>query len=427
MADKQIPHLVYADSEGNIYDEPDLLMLVRRGRELSLPRPDEIMPLPDASDLFMLPGRKAVGFDPETGRTEVIDNGLALAGFASPGHTLSATAAFVRGENPPVLPLFAYGALGYMGGRFWITSMLVDKDQRQNFAGISQSRIAKGAKSLLRKYPDNRLIRHLAGCALDYCCPAARNLALGRFEAPLPTSRQCNASCIGCISLQPRDSGFVSTQNRMDFAPTAEEISQVMLEHCSREPRAILSFGQGCEGEPLTMARTIAESVKRVRRAIPRATINMNTNASRPEHIQELARAGMDSIRVSLNSADPELYRLYFRPRNYDFEDVRRSISLAREEGMFVSLNLLYFPGITDTEDELDRITGLLEDQRVNLVQLRNLNLDPDIYLRLLTDKSPGPQVGLKNFMRRIRKQCPWIKFGYFNPYLPKDAGGKQC
>ena len=34
----------------------------------------------------------------------------------------------------------------------------------------------------------NRLFRHLETCALTYGCPAAKNLFLCRYEAPLPTS-----------------------------------------------------------------------------------------------------------------------------------------------------------------------------------------------------------------------------------------------
>jgi len=420
MATKKTPHPVYADPEGNIYDEPGLLMLVRRGGEMSLPRPDEMIPLPETSDLFLLPGRNAAGLDPGTGNVEMIQ-GLALAGFASPGHTLSGTAAFVPEDNPPRLPLFAYGAVGFMGGRFWITATRVDQDQRQNFTCIPQSRITRRARELLHKYPQNRLMRHLAGCALNYCCPAARNLALGRFEAPLPVARACNAACIGCISLQPPDSGMPATQNRIDFNPSPREILEVMLEHCSRENRAILSFGQGCEGEPLTRAETIISAVKKGRQSVPGATININTNASLPEHVEELAGAGVDSIRVSLNSADQDFYREYFRPRNYSMENVRQSIAQARENSLFISLNLLFFPGATDTEYELDKLIDLVQAHKVDFIQMRNLNLDPDIYWDLARNRSLGPQVGLKNYMRRIRKECPWIGFGYFNPWLQKS------
>ena len=420
MPTSNTPKLVYADAQGQIYDEPEFLMLVRRGKELALPRPDEMIPLPESSDLFLLPGRKALGLDPETGQVEVMD-GLALAGFASPGHTLSATAAYAKEDNAPRLPLYAYGAVGYFRDRFWISAMQVDKDQRQNFCGIPQDKITRRARDLMGRYPENRLIRHLAGCALNYCCPAARNLALGRFEAPLPTAGECNAACIGCISHQPEDSGMQATQNRIDFTPSPGEIKEVMLEHCRKEKRPILSFGQGCEGEPLTRARTIIQAVQKARQDIPAATININTNASLPEFIPRLARAGMNSMRVSLNSAEPEFYSMYYRPRGYGFEDVIQSISLAREHNMFISLNLLFFPGVTDTEDQLERLTSLVQEHRIDFIQMRNMNLDPDIYLDLAGDRALGPGVGLKNMLKRIKKECPWIELGYFNLYLEPD------
>ena len=50
-ARKVSPVMVFADENGNIYDDPELLMLVRRGRELALPRPDELIPLPEVQML----------------------------------------------------------------------------------------------------------------------------------------------------------------------------------------------------------------------------------------------------------------------------------------------------------------------------------------------------------------------------------------
>ncbi|MFP4237133.1 MAG: radical SAM protein [Desulfonatronovibrio sp.] len=417
MKRKASPHLICADQEGRILEEPDLLMLTRQGNSFALPRPDDLIPLPQSSDLFLLPGRKALGLDPETGDIEVIDS-LAVAGFASPGHTLSATAAYAAEPDAPVLPLYAYGAVGYFEDRFWITARLVDQDKRQDFSHISQSDITRKAHELLKKYPRNRLIKHLAGCALNSCCPAARNLALGRFEAPLPTSRACNARCLGCISLQPGDSGFQSTQNRISFTPRPEEIAQVMEIHCGRVKKPVLSFGQGCEGEPLTQAELICKAVSMVRDQIPRATININTNGSLPDTVSRLAESGVNSVRVSLNSADPDLYHSYYRPVNYTFDNVREFIREAKACNLFVSLNLLYFPGVTDTEFQIDCLTRLISDTRVDFIQMRNLNLDPDIYLGLIRDMELGPQTGLDNFMKRIKKQCPWTGFGYFNPYL---------
>ncbi len=419
------PCAVAADEDGNICDIPELRMVVRRGREWGLPRPDELMPLPRESELFLLPGRRAVGLDPETGECAEA-GGLAVAAFAAPAHTLSAHPAFVKEEGAPLLPLFAYGAVGFARGRFWICARKVDEDQRQQFRGIPAGRIEKMVRKLLAEHPENRLVDHiLSDCVLRWDCPAARNFALGRFEAPLPTSRTCNARCVGCISEQEEGSPIaVTPQCRLGFTPTPEEIVEVMRIHEARERKTpIYSFGQGCEGDPLMNPDLLCESTRRFRELGGTGTVNCNSNASRPEAVARLAEAGLTSLRVSLNSAREELYARYYRPRGYGFADVRRSIETAREHGLFVSLNLLFFPGVTDTEEELEALARLAGETGVSMIQWRNLNIDPDFYLDLLEGLPLGPSMGLKTFMKRLRKLCPWLRFGYFNPWLGEKAG----
>ena len=434
------PRLVMADERGNIVDAPDLLMVCRRGAEWGLPRPDELMPLPGESELFLLPGRRAVGLDPQSGRMEAVD-GLAVAAFAAPAHTLSAHPAYVPEEGAPMLPLFAYGAVGFAKGRFWVCARKVDDDPRQQFRHIRPARIEREARALLRAHPKNRLIRHIIeNCVRRYSCPAARNFALGRYEAPLPSSRACNARCVGCISAKGADSPLqVTPQCRLAFTPTPEELAGVMALHAGREKATpIYSFGQGCEGDPLMNADLLVESVRLFRGAADPArwtghgTVNCNTNASRPQAVARLAESGLTSMRVSLNSARPELYRRYYRPTNYDFSDVVESIRVAREHGVFVSLNLLFFPGITDTEAELSALARLVGENGVSMIEWRNLNIDPEWYWRAMTgdaDAEAGDgaeaqqgSMGLGAFMKRLRRLCPWLRYGYFNPWLGDRA-----
>ncbi len=416
------PRLVVADASGNIYDHPDLLMVCRRGAEITLPKPEELMPLPEESELFLLPGRNALGLDPETGELEVQEE-LAVAAFAAPAHTLTAHPAYSTGTDAPMLPLFAYGAVGFANDRFYVCAKKVDQDPRQEFRGVPLDTLRRKAHALMKQYPENRLVQHLAAkCALTYNCPAARNLCLGRYEAPLPVSRACNARCIGCISQQEKGSRICATpQNRMAFTPTAEEIAQVMLHHAGQEKKdPIYSFGQGCEGEPLTEAPLIAEAVRLFRRRGGRGTVNLNSNASLPSAVADIAAAGLTSLRVSLNSARPEPYTRYYRPHGYVFDDVLQSIRIARQAGVYVSLNLLFFPGFTDTEDEFAALADVVRDLDVNCIQLRNLNIDPEYYLELMAGVETGPCIGLANFRKRLKKEFPALRLGYFNPAVDK-------
>lgn len=413
------PCLLVADAQGNIYEEPELLMLCRRGNELGLPRPDELMPLPEESEIFLLPGRKAIGLNSETGEVEDLED-LAVAAFAAPAHTLTAHPAYLSDADAPMLPLFAYGAVGYANGRMYVCAKKVDDDPRQIFSSISTKKLRKSALELAAQFPKNRLIQHIVHkCALTYSCPAAKNLCLGRFEAPLPTSRTCNARCIGCISHQEKDSKICATpQSRLDFTPTSGELVELMLHHGSRAEKPIYSFGQGCEGEPLTESALLLDTIKKFRAAGGKGTINLNSNASMPGKVAELSEAGLTSMRVSMSSAREESYNRYYRPVNFKLADVRQSILEAKARGVHVAINLLFFPGFTDTDLETQALVELVQETRLDFIQLRNLNIDPEYYLELVKGIETGPSIGFINFRKRLRRECPWIDFGYFNPYV---------
>ncbi|NCC56057.1 MAG: radical SAM protein, partial [Synergistales bacterium] len=75
----------------------------------------------------------------------------------------------------------------------------------------------------------------------------------------------------------------------------------------------------------------ICPSIRAMRAETARGTINFNSNASLPDKIDALAAAGLDSLRVSLNSAREDFYTAYYRPRGYCFADVRESLRRARQ------------------------------------------------------------------------------------------------
>lgn len=423
-----LPSLVYANRDGEIKDLPDLAMAGRSWQEFIVPDPGDLIPLPPGSELFTLPDRLPVGIDRQSGdpllldkNPEDPDEGIqAVAAFMAPAHTTIHTAAFqrTRPELSP-LPLFAYTAVGWHGGRFWVSAFRSDPDRRQDADQFDQANINKRTRRQLKAHPRNRLIQHLGKCCLTYGCPAARNYFLGRWEAPLPCSPSCNASCVGCISLQP--SGCCpATQDRIRFVPTPKEISEIAVPHLEEAERPVVSFGQGCEGEPLLQATTIEKAIRSIRGRTRKGTINLNSNAGRPDDVARLAEAGLDSIRVSMNSARPGHHQRYYRPR-FDFADVRRSIRVMKEKDRFVSLNYFIFPGFTDHPDEFAAFTELVETLGPDLIQLRNLNMDPDWYIEVMGPASPGPALGIRTWHQQLRARFPGLRFGYFNPPL----GGK--
>ena len=90
--------------------------------------------------------------------------------------------------------------------------------------------------------------------------------------------------------------------------------------------RAMVSFGQGCEGEPLTRYASSPRPSAASARRRTGARCNINTNASLTAGLAALFDAGLDAIRVSLNSAVTDLYEAYYQPdRSTAGEDVEAS------------------------------------------------------------------------------------------------------
>ncbi len=415
--------LVAADAEGRIVDLPLFQALGRAGdTALALARKG-CSPLPEGSELFVLPGREPLGVEERGGELTAVSGMSAVAAFLAPAHTQLFTPAYRTLDDAPRLPLFAYTAVGWHRGRFWVPALRVDPDRRQDIGEFDRRKIAGRARALRRRHAGNRLWQHLLGCALCSGCPAAKNLVMGRWEAPLPTSPACNARCLGCLSLQPADSCCPATQDRIAFTPTVGEILEIAVPHLERAPRAVASFGQGCEGEPLLVAPLLEEAVRAVRARTARGTLNLNTNASRPQALARILEAGLDSVRVSLNSARPELYRAYARPSGYAFEDVLESMREVRRRGKFLSLNYFVFPGVTDDPAEWAAFRRLLREVRPDLVQWRNLNLDPAWYWETARPFAGGRPLGVATVLARVRREFPRLRFGYYNPPLRGPRG----
>ncbi len=421
------PYLLYSDGQGNIFEDDTLYAVGRSGWDAFPIEEDNWMKLPEGGNLYELPGRRGIGIDVKTGEMRLCEKGWAVAAFIPPAHTGLFMAAYETLADAPTLPLFCYTAAGWHDGEFYVTAVRIEQDIRQECAGYDNDKIQHGVERLLQSYSHNRLVKHLAeNCCLTYTCPAARNFFLERWECPVPTSPACNANCIGCISFQPEDETIVSTQDRLNFKPTVEEIVEFTVPHLMNAPYPLISFGQGCEGEPLLMWDVIAESIKEIRKHTKRGSININTNGSNPRSVKALCEAGLDSMRVSTNSARKHIYTPYYRPNNYQFEDIIESLKVVRSFGGWTSINYFVFPGMTDSIEEYEALRKLIIDTDLCMIQWRNFNIDPDWYLGQIGVTDTGECMGVKQMQELIREEFPNLKFGYFNPPIERIKGNYE-
>jgi molybdenum cofactor biosynthesis enzyme MoaA len=414
---------VVADCSGEVFEHPDLLLAGLDGRTPRAPEPDELIPLPDGSRLFTVTETAPQGFDRKSGRLVTRDrlpaswgggSIQAVSAFLTPGFTRTLLPAADYAAKPLTLPLWSYTAVGWCveEERFYAAAVKVDRNLQWQPEHFDDRLLDPLVSKRLKRFPDNRLYEQLSRCALDYHCFAAKNLFFGRWEAPLPTSPTCNSRCLGCISLQESEC-CPSSQERLTFVPSVRELCEVAVPHLESAENAIVSFGQGCEGDPILQVETICAAVREMRRQTSRGTINFNSNASLPDAIDKLAAAGVESIRISLNSVLKERYNAYYRPRGYRFDDVIESVHRAKAAGLFTMLNYLVFPGVTDQPDELEALIDLVEAAGVDLIQMRNLSIDPVMYWDALRLEREG--LGMRRLLDQLKQRVPRLQFGYFN------------
>lgn len=432
----KIPRLLIALPGGEVVEHPVLLAPVRSGDDVGVAGEGErAIALPTGGSLSSLPGQRPVGIDPETGETVVlrevkIDGETlrpdAVAAVLPPGYTRTYLPASHRTPLAPQLPQWAYSAAGWDDELGFVVHAL-RTDERHHWSPEIHSTPDLPEK-VKRLAGESRLYGQLAKCALEYRCFTAQNVFYRRDEGAIPASTTCNARCVGCISAQEPGEG-VASMDRMNGPATAEEMAQLGGRHLAEseetaEGRAMVSFGQGCEGEPLTRWKQIAQAIRLMREQTRRGSININTNASLPDALSALVDAGLDAVRVSLNSAREPLYTAYYRPIGYGFEQVRQSLEVAQRRGLYIALNLLTFPGVTDREGEVLALEALVKEFGVHQVQTRNLALDFDQYMALARDTAaPGDAVGIDEMIRRLKAARPGLVVGNYSRGLGERAG----
>jgi wyosine [tRNA(Phe)-imidazoG37] synthetase (radical SAM superfamily) len=414
--------LLFADAAGKVMEHPYLLATIRTGEELHPADGDAIL-LPPSGRLVQLPGRLPVGIHPRTGQWEVVRE-VTIAGrsfiprsvgaLLPPGYTRTALPGEVM-ANGPILPQWAYAAAawGPQGAMVW--GLRTDRRRHWDLTRFSTKQLPQVVADRLRESPTNRVLHQLKRCALVYRCVTSQNIFYGRDEGAIPASMACNARCVGCISEQPED-GPPASHERLRDGPSSEEMGDVGGRHLAEATgRTMVSFGQGCEGEPLTRYRQIASAIQSMRARTARGSININTNGSMPDALDALFRVDLDAVRISLNSAVKDLYEAYYQPIGYGWEDVEASIAVARKRRAYLALNLLTFPGVTDRQGEVEALAELVRKHRIDQVQTRSLCIDPMQYLKVAHARGGGGSaIGIAAMLNRLKKAWPRLIIGNF-------------
>ncbi|HEV2737485.1 MAG TPA: radical SAM protein [Candidatus Elarobacter sp.] len=388
--------LAYTDTRGRIYFDDTRSPLADGGFERP-PRREELIPAPPGTVSTMLPGRM-----PLLAGGGVAARRTALAALLPAGYTRLLLPAYRSQPGAPALPLFGYTFACVVDDELYVAAMRTDESEDWTPRYFGDGELEALLRARQAEDPRNRTLAQLAVCSRDYGCFTAQNVFLERGEAALPVSPKCNAACVGCISELAPDAGMPSPQTRVAFEADADDVARIAIRHLERVPDGIVSFGQGCEGEPLLRVTTLERVIEKVRAVRGNGTINLNTNGSLPKSLGRLIDVGLQAVRISLNSFRKDVYAAYYRPAGYDLDDVLASIALAVDRGLRVSLNLLTHPGVTDERAEVETLQRFLGAHRVAMIQTRTLNIDPERYFAQVG--RPIEPLGMREALARIER-----------------------
>ena len=290
---------LYANDKGEVFEHPEMGLLGRTLDSWVVPESEEMIPLPRGASLVMVPEHYPVGLNAANGESVCLqENPLgesgrvyAVGALLPQGFTRTYLPAGVVGSDQGRLPLLGYAAVGFKDGEIYVAAVQTDEHHKWHPHYYNSSGLEKRINRRLQSHTNNRILHQLAYCALNYSCFTAQNIFYERWEGGIPSMPGCNASCIGCISQQHGPAG--APQDRLDFVPETWEVVEVGMYHLARAQEGIISFGQGCEGEPALNHACLAPAIQTIRQEVDGGTINMNTNAGFTSGIKEIVDAGL--------------------------------------------------------------------------------------------------------------------------------------
>jgi pyruvate-formate lyase-activating enzyme len=77
-------------------------------------------------------------------------------------------------------------------------------------------------------------------------------------------------------------------------------------------------------------------------------------------------------------------------------------------------INYLIFPGITDQREEVEALVKIIEDTQPHLIHFKNLNIDPDFYLKAMAVRGEAG-IGIRKVKEILAAEFPQLQFGYYN------------
>jgi TatD family-associated radical SAM protein len=196
-------------------------------------------------------------------------------------------------------------------------------------------------------------------------------------EFSVNITNRCPNSCTFCI----RDirTGWRESEEDQNLylerEPSEEEVLDAVRDELAKWPEGCLVKICGY-GEPVERMDVVLATIDAIKTASPDFFVQLNTSGwplldyGDDRVFEKLSEHGLDSVSVSLNAPNKELYDRIVRPgcfeyRENAFEDTVKCIRLARDHGLAVKATAVMIKPI---EEEIDALESFVEGLGVEFV-----------------------------------------------------------
>jgi nitrogen fixation protein NifB len=190
------------------------------------------------------------------------------------------------------------------------------------------------------------------------CFSEEAHNTFGRIH--LPVAPACNIQCRYCI--RKYDCAHESRPGITSRVMTPPEALERVRTIVDRQDR-ISVIGIAGPGDPLANDATF-EVMHAIHKEFPELTLCVSTNGlNLPDRLDELVRAGVRSLTVTINAVTPEMAeKVYswalYNGKRYTGKEAAikilnnqwRGLTNAIDAGMLVKVNTVYIPGVNDVE-----------------------------------------------------------------------------
>jgi hypothetical protein len=428
-------HLLVASGEGEVFEHPTLQILPVRDAErlpVELGHPDPFSVSPTGTRLVVLHGCRPIGWDPagqcRVRVEEVERNGRpqqvwAVGAVLPPGWLCLRLATTEHDPNSQASSPLTCCEVGGSEGEVHVAASSLRPLSHPDAPAYDTPDLPARVQRRLAASPGNRVLRRLAHCALEYSCRMAQNFFYRRGEVFLWVAGGCEAGCRGCVGLcRPRDG--VSTRERLHATARVEDLVELAAEHVRDVPHGTVTFGLGAVDDPHLAYKRIERAILVLRTRTTAGGLNLDVQGGSPSFIGQLFTTGLGSVRIGLNSAVRERYERCYGGVGATFEKLRSCLGVARGKGARVFLGLEVLPGLSDRPSEIEALLRLIEEFRLDGVQLRTPAGRPDEGAGF--PDAVEPALGIGELLRQLRRSAPllWLGTGDLPARVEAAAAG---